>query len=125
MHKPVFSSIAGTILRVSDVVLEDDSGMPYRLFDHSVWEISLHGAYGGPIELFKDYYQKDLLDAYAAGAGPLGFHIGYGKKSNLLLAVRKNVLTPFRIRFPTSFFTWPRPRAWAARRPGCGSSGPR
>ncbi|OGD18783.1 MAG: hypothetical protein A2W03_14895 [Candidatus Aminicenantes bacterium RBG_16_63_16] len=89
MHKPVFSSIAGIILRVSDVVLEDDSGMPYRLFDPSVWKISLYGDYGGPIDLFKDFFQKDLLDAATAGTRPLGFHIGYGKKSNLLLAVRK------------------------------------
>jgi hypothetical protein len=89
MHKPVFSTIAQTILRVSDVILEDDSAMPYRMFDTTVWKISLYGNYSGPIDLFKESFQKDLLDAYAAGAKPLGFHIGYGKKSNLLLAVRK------------------------------------
>lgn len=90
MHKPVFSSIAQFILRVSDVIVEDDSGMPYRMFDPSVWKLSLYGAYSGPIELFKDYLQEDLLEAYKTGAKPLGFHIGYGKKSNLLLAVRKS-----------------------------------
>jgi hypothetical protein len=89
MHKPIFSSIARIILTVSDVVLEDDSSMPYRLFDPQVWTITLYGTYTGPIDLFKDFMQQDLLDAFAAGAKPLGFHIGYGKNSNLLLAVRK------------------------------------
>lgn len=89
MHKPIFSSIARIILTVSDVVLEDDSSMPYRLFDPQVWTITLYGTYSGPIDLFKDFMQQDLLDAYAAGAKLLGFHIGYGKNSNLLLAVRK------------------------------------
>jgi hypothetical protein len=89
MHKPVFSGIAQAILRVSDVILEDDSGMPYRMFDPSVWKISLYGAYSGPIDLFKDFFQKDLLEAYAAGAKPLGFRLGYGRRSTLILAVRK------------------------------------
>jgi hypothetical protein len=89
MHKPVFSSIARLILSVSDVVLEDDSSIPYRLFDPDVWKITLYGAYAGPIELFKESFQQDLFDAYAKGAKRLDFHIGYGKKSNLLLAVRK------------------------------------
>ncbi len=89
MHKATFSSIAGIILRVSDVILQDDSGMPYRTFDASVWDISLYGTYSRPIELFKDYFQPDLLEAMTAGAQPLGFRLGYGTKSNLLLAVRK------------------------------------
>jgi hypothetical protein len=89
MHKPVFSSIARLTLSVSDVILEDDSSIPYRLFDPGVWTITLYGTYTGPIDLFKEYFQQDLFDAYAKGAKPLDFHIGYGKKSNLLLAVRK------------------------------------
>lgn len=89
MHKPIFLSIAKLILDVSDVVLEDDSSLPYRLFNPDVWSITLYGAYTKPIDLFKDFYQKDLFDAYAKGAKPLNFHIGYGWKSNLLLAVRK------------------------------------
>lgn len=90
MHKPVFSSIAGLILKVSDVILQDDSGMPYRLFDKAVWEVSLYGGYKGPIDLFKDFYEPDLADAFAAGAKPLGFRLGYGKRATVLLAVRRS-----------------------------------
>ena len=93
MHKPYFSTIRGTILSKSRVVVEEDSGIPYRYFDQAAWDVRLFGTYSEPIQLFKDWNQDDLKDAYSAGTGvlPLDFAIGYRRRgqSNLLVAVRK------------------------------------
>ncbi len=93
MHKPYFSTIRGTILAKSRVVVEEDSGIPYRYFDPAGWDVRLFGTYSAPIELFKDWNQDDLKAAYSDGTGvpPLDFAIGYRHRgqSNLLVAVRK------------------------------------
>jgi hypothetical protein len=93
MHKPYFSTIRGTILTKSSVVVEEDSGIPYRYFDPAAWDVRLFGTYAEPIELFKDWSQDDLKAAYSAGTGvqPLDFAMGYRHRgqSNLLVAVRK------------------------------------
>jgi hypothetical protein len=39
--------------------------------------------------MFKIHFEQDLQTAYAENPKPLNFRIGYGKKSNLLVA-RKN-----------------------------------
>jgi len=91
MHKPYFSTIRGTILAKSRVVVEEDSGIPYRYFDQA-WDVRLFGTYSEPIQLFKDWNQDDLKTAYSGtGVLPLDFGIGYRHRgqSNLLVAVRK------------------------------------
>jgi hypothetical protein len=91
MHKPYFSTIRGTILDKSRVVVEEDSGIPYRYFDQ-VWDVRLFGTYSEPIQLFKDWNQDDLKTAYSGPSVlPLDFGIGYRHRgqSNLLVAVRK------------------------------------
>jgi hypothetical protein len=91
MHKPYFSTIRGTILDKSRVVVEEDSGIPYRYFDQ-VWDVRLFGTYSEPIQLFKNWNQDDLKTAYSGTAVlPLDFGIGYRHRgqSNLLVAVRK------------------------------------
>jgi hypothetical protein len=93
MHKPYFSTIRGTILAKSRVVVEEDSGIPYRYFDPAAWDVRLFGTYSEPIQLFKDWNQDDLKAAYSAPTGvqPLDFAMGYRRRgqSNLLVAVRK------------------------------------
>ena len=95
MHKNYFSTIRGIILAHSNVVIEDDSGIPYHyFFEPPVWDVHLFGAYDQPIGLFKSGLQDDLKAAYDAhtGVDPLDFGIGYkwrNNESNLLLAVRK------------------------------------
>lgn len=89
MHKKYFTVIRNTILAKSDVILQDDSGVPFKLFDPEVWDITLYGKYSRPIELFKDYFEEDLFAAYQKSSQPLLFHIGYNSESNLLFAVRK------------------------------------
>ena len=93
MHKSYFSTIRGVILKQSDVVVEDDSGIPFRFFHENDWEVRLFGTYTKPIPLFADWQQDDMAAAFAATAAPpLEFGFGYRflpNTSNLLIALRK------------------------------------
>lgn len=93
MHKSYFSTIRGAILKQSDVVVEDDSGIPFRFFHANEWDVQLFGSYTKPIPLFKDWQQDDLAGAFSASpAPPIEFGFGYRflpNTSNLLLARRK------------------------------------
>jgi hypothetical protein len=92
MHRPYFSMIRSTILSKSRLVVEDDSGIPFRFFDQSAWDVHLHGAYTEPIELFSNWRQDDLKVAFSRpDVQPLDFAIGYRhiKESNLLVAARR------------------------------------
>ena len=93
MHKGYFSKIRSLILEVSPIVLEDDSGIPYKNFDLNVWEPKFYGAYFQPIALFANFNQPNLTAAYKQlGTTPLAFAIGYRSSktnSSLLLMTRK------------------------------------
>lgn len=92
-HDPAFSIIRDRVLVGSSVILQDDSGIPYRFFDTAGWQVQLYGEYTRPYGSFRWREEPDLRKAYeSGGAKPLGFHIGYGFSrvpSNLLLAKRK------------------------------------
>ena len=90
MHNSYFSKIRDHLLTYSEVMVQDDSGIPYRHFGEA-WDVRCHGRYNGPIPLFSTRYQKDLLRAYQRGAKPLPFGTGYRWRkndSNLLVAVQ-------------------------------------
>ena len=93
MHKNYFSTIRSTILGQSKLILQDDSGIPFRFFDKTNWDITLYGKYNKPIELFEDWEQKDLKKAYKdSSTKPLNFGIGYNwqqGQSNMLIAKKK------------------------------------
>src|SRR5262249_11645979 len=44
-HHPEFSIIRNDILAQSEEVTQDDSGIPYKYFDASVWKVRLFGEY--------------------------------------------------------------------------------
>jgi hypothetical protein len=97
MHKVYFTDIRATILSNSRAILQDDSGIPWRLFNDSTRNITLYGAYTGTINIFPNNYQADLNDAYTkepskSKVKPLPFGIGYKYvkgESNLMLSVKK------------------------------------
>ena len=95
MHKSYFSKIRSLILEVSPIVLEDDSGIPYKNFDLNLWQPKFYGAYFQPIPLFANFNQPNLTAAYKQiGSTPLAFAIGYRSSktnSSLLLMTRKPV----------------------------------
>ena len=92
MHAAQFSKIREFILEKTDLIVQDDSGIPLRHFSPDHWERAFFGTYDGPIQLFGNRMQKDLLEAYGASAKPLGFGIGYDhqeKASNIQRFMRK------------------------------------
>jgi len=96
LHKPYFSIIRKTILDKSKYVLQDDSGIPIRFFEANQWTHEYYGTYDAPINLFKNFLQKDLKMAYDSTEKsmikPLSFGIGYDYKlneSNLMLFSKK------------------------------------
>ena len=93
MHEPGFTRVRQFLLGASDTILQDDSGIPFRFFEPQAWNINLGGAYMGPIEVFKKYWQPDLADEYARSASaPLPFGFGYQwqpNRSDLIIATRK------------------------------------
>ncbi len=92
LHRREFSLIRNLVLENSAAVLQDDSGIPYRLFGSDSWKVQLYGDYDRPYGSFKWMEQVDLRNAYKQpGTKPLPMHVGYGYKkitSNLLLARR-------------------------------------
>jgi len=94
MHTAQFSQVRNFILARTELIVQDDSGIPMRFFSSVNWERTFYGAYDGPIRLFANRYQKDLFQAYAASAKPLEFGIGYdyqAKASNIQRFVRKRL----------------------------------
>jgi hypothetical protein len=92
MHKPYFSLVRGAILERSNFVLQDDSGIPFRFFPASGWDVQLYGRYTAPITLFEDWLQRDLQTAYGRNPRELPFGIGYRHRpgtSNLIFASKK------------------------------------
>jgi hypothetical protein len=93
LYEDYFSNIRNAILDDSNGVVEDDSGIPFRYFKPSEWDVTAYGTYTGPIPLFKEHYQQDLADYYAKSSHqPLPFGSGYkfvASVSSLLVAKKK------------------------------------
>jgi len=89
MHHDYFSVIRNAILAQSSAVVQDPSGVPFRSFDPEKWNIRLYGRYTGTLDMFSEYYQKDLAAAYSSNpTGPLSFGVGY-KQDSIIVARRK------------------------------------
>lgn len=91
LPEPRFAVLRQRLLDDATVILQDDTGVPFRAFDER-WATRLYGSYEAPRKPFEDRLQPDLRAAYARkGARPLPFGIGYAiepRRSNLLLAAR-------------------------------------
>lgn len=96
MHQSNFSEIRSLILKHSDALVQDDSGIPLKYFesnnDNGNWnQFQFYGAYKTPIPMFSKFYQDDLKKKFAdtTGIKPLDFRIGYqtlANKSNVMFA---------------------------------------
>jgi len=97
LHGSNYDKVRSFILASSDLVIQDDSGIPYRDFVHSEWEERLFGKYtrAQPLGTLTDPPQQPLLaQQYALESHPLSFPYGYGvlwgkDRSNLMLFVKK------------------------------------
>jgi hypothetical protein len=95
LHHHPFDPVRDFILKRSILVVEDDSGIPYKFFSEG-WRTTIFGIYRPAIQLpyCKPVYQNDLKLRYAADSKPLPFNFGYGilfgqGQSNLMVAVKK------------------------------------
>jgi hypothetical protein len=81
LHGSAFTKIRNYLLDNSSKILQDDTGIPYRYYDTTAWNLKLYGKYSKPVEQFKDspgYFQKDLLEEYENNPKPrLNFSFGY------------------------------------------------
>ena len=96
LHDGQFTKTRAMLLDSSDLVVQDDTGIPYRYISHSPWQVKLYGKYHKPIRPMEYAYQKDLEEAYKAktAATDLPFPFGYhwrGSQSGLILASRERV----------------------------------
>ncbi len=93
MHDDSFSQARDFFLSQSRMILQDDSGIPFRFFAPDTWTFRFYGGYEGPIPLFAEHRQEDLRQAYASRPKtPLGFGSGYHTRhsnANLLLAIKR------------------------------------
>jgi len=91
LHSDNFSTIRSYIVDHSDVVVEDDSGVPVRFFKPDDWQLLAFGNYVPPLGIFPHTYQPMLHDLYRKRAAALDFGIGYRwrpSETNILLAIR-------------------------------------
>jgi len=92
MHGANYSIIRDKLLEITEVLLQDDSGVPYRFFQNDSWKVTLYGKYNGPIPLFKGHFQKDYFNDFKKNKETirdLDFGIGYvytKGQSNLMKA---------------------------------------
>ena len=93
LHDNQFARTRAMLLDAADVVLQDDTGIPYRFISQSPWQVKLYGRYNRPIRPMTYGYQKDLESAYNTRSeqAPLPFPFGYhwrGQQSGLIVAQR-------------------------------------
>jgi hypothetical protein len=92
MHGGNFKTIRSFLLAKSNLILQDDSGIPLGYFNAKAWQFQPLGRYLGPIEIFPGTYQAQMADLFRNVTPiPLDFGIGYrwrNNESNMLLATR-------------------------------------
>jgi hypothetical protein len=90
-----FRVVRDTLLEVAELLVQDDTGMPYEVLKASGWDMQLFGGYRKPIKPFHWAYQPGLDGAYKnARPQELPFSFSYhwrGGKSNAMIARRISV----------------------------------
>lgn len=92
LHTSDFLQFRKILLAESELILQDDSGIPIRHFTSDRWQLSYFGQYTDVLAAYKPYFQEDLAAAFTRKAVPMAFRIGYGAASDgggLILATRK------------------------------------
>jgi hypothetical protein len=88
-----FATIRNFILDHSNIIVQDDAGIPLNYFDPNKWNLRFFGVYLGPIDIFKQHYQPRLRELFdQTNPPPLEFGFGYRwnyKEANLIVATHK------------------------------------
>ncbi|MBM2804557.1 MAG: hypothetical protein HW419_2450 [Deltaproteobacteria bacterium] len=91
LHDEQFAKTRAMVLESSDILVQDDTGIPYRYLNQTPWQVKLYGKYQKPIRPMGYAYQKDLDTAFKdkTATADLPFPFGYhwrGSQSGLILA---------------------------------------
>jgi len=91
LHGNEFAGTRKVLLESSDLLVQDDTGIPYRYLRERGFEVRLFGRYARPIRDFNYGYQHDLAAAYRTSGkvANLPFPFGYHwqeRRSGLMLA---------------------------------------
>jgi len=92
LHQKKYAPLKEALLGQSEVVVQDDSGLPFKSFAKETWNMTFYGRYVGTLNGYKRFYQNDLRQQYRSNPSPaLPFSFGYlPQGANLLIAQRKN-----------------------------------
>lgn len=88
-HNGGFSKVREFVLAQSRVIVQDDTGTPFRLFKPGAWSLRAFGNYVPPIPVFKGHFQRDMAAFFARGSEPVNFTLGYHRhvsRTSLLVA---------------------------------------
>jgi len=79
LHAKEFTRIRQTLLDASELVVQDDTGIPYAILVDRKFDIQLFGVYAPPIKDFPNALQEDLFAAYQqeGNVAALPFSFGY------------------------------------------------
>jgi hypothetical protein len=79
LHRPHFARMRDIALDIGEIIVQDDTGIPYRALRDGGWTVRLYGEYTGPIPLFASRHQPDLEVAYRVreSGHRLPFAFGY------------------------------------------------
>jgi hypothetical protein len=97
LHDGSFSRPRAFLLENCAAVLQDDSGVPYRIYKKAGWDLTCFGKAVRPRDPFESHEQKDLAEACAAQPGPIDFIIGYRRSNDSALQLylkRPGAVTP-------------------------------
>jgi len=89
LHNSTFSVIRKLVLNQSAKILQDDTGVPFRLFNKKDYHLKIYGNYSKTIKVFKYMFQPDLKAALDAEKGKklLPFKIGYNSWYNEMVLI--------------------------------------
>jgi hypothetical protein len=91
LHGNEFAGTRSVLLDTTELLVQDDTGIPYRYLRSRGFAVSLYGRYARPIKDFNYGYQSDLAAAYRTSGRvadlpfPFGYHWQDGR-SGLILA---------------------------------------
>lgn len=83
LHNDDFKIIRTFILKQSSIILQDDSGIPFKILKNNGFDVKLFGNYTRTIKVFSNNFQPDLQKELENRQAPLlNFKIGYNSWKN-------------------------------------------
>jgi hypothetical protein len=93
LHGENFKQVRSFVLERASKIVQDDTGIPYRMISKQPWQVALHGQYEQPVDLFKKRYQTDLASAFSKSgdskAVPFPFGYNWRTRGNSFVIVAR------------------------------------